>query len=199
MRVIAGAHRGALLDAPPGRNTRPITDRVKESLFSILGVRFGTLADLPAFDVLDVFAGSGALGLEALSRGARSCTFVERDPAALRTLRGNIQRLRVEGEARVAPLDVWKMRLAPHAPDGFGLIFCDPPYQDSTDPARVAKLLERLAASLSRAGILVFRHDGRREDHGMPPPSLTRIDQREYGGMHVLLFMPSTLNPPSAE
>ena len=86
MRVIAGTARGLRLDAPPGRSTRPTLDRVRESIFNAL-----TSADLLAGSVvLDAFAGSGALGIEALSRGAETCVFVERDRAALAALRSNL-------------------------------------------------------------------------------------------------------------
>src|SRR4051794_20541590 len=84
MRIIAGTHRGRRLVAPPGRGTRPTSDRVREALFSILGRR------VAGARVLDLFAGSGALGIEALSRGAAQATFVDDDPAAVRAIRANL-------------------------------------------------------------------------------------------------------------
>ena len=106
MRVIAGTARGLRLDAPPGRSTRPTLDRVRESIFNAL-----TSADLLAGSVvLDAFAGSGALGIEALSRGAETCVFVERDRAALAALRSNLERTRLAVAAY------------------FGLALLDPPY-----------------------------------------------------------------------
>src|SRR5918998_6335794 len=99
MRVVAGTHGGRRLATPPGSATRPTSDRVREALFSILG------AAVDGARVLDLFAGSGALGIEALSRGAAEATFVERAPAALRALRGNLAALGIEaavhaGDAR---------------------------------------------------------------------------------------------------
>ena len=100
MRIIAGRHRGTKLAEPAGASTRPTADRVRESLFNILaGGRFGE-AVIDA-RVIDAFAGTGALGLEALSRGAANATFIERDPGALNTLRSNIARLRREADAAV--------------------------------------------------------------------------------------------------
>src|ERR687889_728011 len=90
MRIIAGAWRGRPLLAPPGRGTRPTSDRAREGLFSMLASRLGTFEGL---QVADLFAGTGALGLEALSRGAARCTFVENDRAALDILRRNIETL----------------------------------------------------------------------------------------------------------
>src|SRR5512132_2555672 len=90
MRIIAGEWRGRAIEAPPGLATRPTADRVRETLFSMLASRLGSFEDLR---VADLFAGSGALGLEALSRGAESATFVENDPAAASTIRQNAERL----------------------------------------------------------------------------------------------------------
>lgn len=194
MRVIAGTFRGRLLEAPPGRTTRPMTDRVKETLFNILGHRFATLGELPGFDVLDVFCGPGSLGIEALSRGARTCTFVERDRQALRSLRQNIQTLRLGDSSAVLPDNAWSMR-PPHAANGFGLIFVDPPYRDAQDPLHVADLLERLAPSLAADGLLVLRHEAKSQ----PPPatelrSLQYVDERIIGRMRLLLLA----HPPDA-
>ena len=194
MRVIAGLFRGRLLEAPPGRTTRPMTDRVKETLFNILGHRFATPGELPGFAVLDVFCGPGSLGIEALSRGAGACTFVERDRTALRSLRQNIQNLRIGDQCAVLPDNAWSMR-PPHAPAGFGLIFVDPPYHDAEDPLRVADLLERLAPSLAADGLIVLRHEARSN----PPAttdlrSLHCVDERIIGRMR-LLFLTRTPDP----
>ncbi len=187
MRVIAGRLRGSPLDAPEGRTTRPITDRVKEALFSILGHRLGTLGELPPVAVLDLFAGSGALGIESLSRGAASCLFVERDRTALRALRANLARLKLGEIARVGIENAWTMRI-PAAAGGYGLIFVDPPYPDAVDSLRVVDLLERAAAALSPEGWLAFRHDARQ------PLALTGLrglvcdDERQYRRMELMLF-----------
>ena len=188
MRVIAGKLRGSLLAAPPGRTTRPITDRVKESLFNIVGHRFGTPGVLPDIAVLDLFAGSGAFGIECLSRGARSCLFVERDQHTLRVLRANLEKLRLTAVARIAADNAWTMRIPPAVPDGYGLIFVDPPYRDVADAHRVLDLLERSGPRLSEEGLLVFRYAWSTEFSTEPLRSLRYVDERRFGTMRVLLL-----------
>jgi 16S rRNA (guanine966-N2)-methyltransferase len=188
MRVIAGRFRGRVLGAPPGLRTRPITDRAKESLFNILGHRFGSPGLLPDIAVLDLFAGSGALGIESLSRGAQSCLFVERDRHALRALRANLEKLRLSAVAHVATENAWTMRIPPAGTDAYGLIFVDPAYQDVADPLPVLALLERLAHRLSAQGVLVFRHPVSIELPMDTLPSLVCVDARRFGKMGVLLL-----------
>jgi 16S rRNA (guanine966-N2)-methyltransferase len=188
MRVIAGKLRGSVLTTSPGRHTRPITDRVKESLFNILGHRFGTPGLLPDIAVLDLFAGSGAFGIECLSRGARSCLLVEQDQRTLRVLRANLDRLRLSEVARVSAENAWTMRIPPVAPDGYGLIFVDPPYRDVADTNRVLDLLERTAGRLSEGGVVVFRH-ARSAGFSVEPLRWLRcVDERSFGTMRVLLL-----------
>src|SRR6185503_2588939 len=122
MRIIAGAWRGRPLDAPRGQATRPTSDRAREGLFSMLQSRLGSFEGLK---VADLFAGTGALGLEALSRGAGHCTFVEKDRRALDILRRNIDRLGAGDRTDVRAQAV-EHAAAPAAP--FDLIFMDPPY-----------------------------------------------------------------------
>lgn len=121
MRVISGSWRGRSLVAPKGDTTRPTADRTREALFSMLTSRVGSFEDLA---VADLFAGSGALGIEALSRGAASCLFVEQDKAALDALRANIAKLEAKGaDVRAGSV----MALGP-APKPVDLILMDPPY-----------------------------------------------------------------------
>jgi 16S rRNA (guanine966-N2)-methyltransferase len=119
VRIIGGQWRRRTIEAPPGQSTRPTADRVRETLFSMLASRLGTFEGLR---VADLFAGSGALGLEALSRGAASATFVENDPNAAAIIRRNADKL----GASVQILGRSALAL-PHS-DGFDLIFADPPY-----------------------------------------------------------------------
>jgi len=133
MRIIAGEWRGRSLDAPPGETTRPTADRVRETLFSMLVSRLGSFDQLA---VADLFAGSGALGLEALSRGAARATFVERDSAAVATIRRNAERLGA-GE-RVQILGGSALALPCSAP--FDLILADPPYAAGSGTAAVAAI-----------------------------------------------------------
>lgn len=152
MRIIAGAHRGRRIQAPPGKGTRPMLDRVREALFS-------TLAPwLPEAHVLDLFAGSGSLGLEALSRGARSARFVERDPDTARLLADNLALLGEEARGEVHTGDAL-------APGGWGgrapdVVLFDPPYALLDEPGSRANLLDAIRELLlERAGpeaVLVF-------------------------------------------
>jgi len=121
MRIIAGDWRGRKLVAPEGTATRPTGDRVREALFSMLASRLGSFEGLR---VADLYAGSGALGFEALSRGAASATFVEHDPKALAAIRANVEALGAGDRTRVLA------RAAQNLPagDGFDLVFADPPY-----------------------------------------------------------------------
>lgn len=138
MRVIAGQWRGRPLVTPPGEATRPTADRVRESLFSMLASRLGGFADL---EVADLYAGSGALGIEALSRGAANCHFVESDRAAVGALRANLAALDAEKRAEVS-----NCRVESFSPtQRFHLIFADPPYASgsgSTAAAIAAHWLE---------------------------------------------------------
>ncbi len=127
MRVIAGHLGGRRLGAPPGRTTRPTSDRVREALFSMLG-------GLDGLAVLDLFAGSGALGIEALSRGARRAVFVERDAGALAALRANLAALGLEEQrAQVRAGDALRaLRAAAARAETYDLVFLDPPYRHAT-------------------------------------------------------------------
>lgn len=133
MRVIAGTWRGRPLVAPKGETTRPTADRTREALFSMLVSRVGTFQDLA---VADLFAGSGALGLEALSRGAAACLFVEQDAAALDALRANIARLGASG-AQVRAGSV--LALGPAAAP-LDLVMLDPPYRTGAGLVALDKL-----------------------------------------------------------
>jgi 16S rRNA (guanine966-N2)-methyltransferase len=166
MRIIAGTHRGRRVAAPPGSETRPTSDRVRESLFSILG---------PIDDarVLDLFAGSGALGLESLSRGAASVTFVERAPKALSAIRANLEAL--GEEATVHSRDaVGFVRDASRAGGPYDLVFLDPPYRDAAGLGPALDLVPLLADG----GRAVSESD-RREPLALPGLEVT--DERRYG------------------
>jgi len=135
MRIISGQWRGRKLVAPAGETTRPTADRTRETLFSMLTSRLGSFEDLK---VADLFAGSGALGLEALSRGAGHCLFVEQDPAAIRAIRANLAALRVQGNTDVRASSV--LSLGP-VKEPLDLIMLDPPYGTGAGAVAVDKLV----------------------------------------------------------
>lgn len=137
MRVIAGSARRLTLVTPKGMNTRPTSDKVKETLFNILA------PSLYGVDFLDLFAGSGAIGIEALSRGAAGCTFVEKDKAALSCIRKNLETTHFTDRASVFPTDVLTALHSLHPADPFGIIFMDPPFDRGLEKT----VLEFLARS----------------------------------------------------
>jgi 16S rRNA (guanine966-N2)-methyltransferase len=132
MRIISGKWRGRPIASPKGDTTRPTADRVREALFSMLASRFGSFEGL---SVADLFAGSGALGFEALSRGAASCVFVEQDRAAADTLRANAEKLGIRPDLRQASV----LSLGP-AREPVDLIMMDPPYGTGAGPVALDKL-----------------------------------------------------------
>lgn len=134
MRIISGDWRSRNLKAPKGDTTRPTADRTREALFSMLISRIGSFEDL---SILDLFAGSGALGLEALSRGAAHCTFVEQDRAALEALEQNIEILGAADKAIIKPASVLTLGKPLH---NYDLIFLDPPYQTGAATIALEKL-----------------------------------------------------------
>jgi 16S rRNA (guanine966-N2)-methyltransferase len=167
MRVIAGTARGVPLTAPRGDATRPITDRVKETLFAILGDR------VPDARVLDLYAGSGAIGIEALSRGAERVDFVERDRNAMRALRSNLERTRLEGNAAVHELDV--ERFLASVEGEWDVVVLDPPYEVRAIVAPLRALVPHLAPGAS----VVIKHFWRTEAPDVEGLAVTR--QRRFG------------------
>jgi 16S rRNA (guanine966-N2)-methyltransferase len=168
MRVIAGSARGIVLAAPHDRGTRPIADRVKETLFAILGER------VVGSTVLDLYAGSGAIGIEALSRGAEHATFVEKGRGALDSLRQNLRRARVEAQATVRAADVHRF-LASSSQDRYDLAFLDPPYAERA----ILAPLEALLPHLGPGATVVVKHFWR----AAPPPigGLAAWRERRFG------------------
>jgi 16S rRNA (guanine966-N2)-methyltransferase len=175
MRIIAGQWGGRRLVTPRGQRTRPTSDRVREALFSILG-------PLDGARVLDLFAGSGALGLEALSRGAAHATFVERERAALRALRDNAADLGADAEVVAADVTVF-LRAARERGAQYDLIFLDPPYRDAAGLAQELSLAPLLAD-----GARVVGESDRRAPLELPLP-LT--DERRYGDTLIRIYTTS--------
>jgi 16S rRNA (guanine966-N2)-methyltransferase len=177
MRVIAGSAKGRRLQSVPGDVTRPITDRVKESLFNIFG-DFVIEAR-----VLDLFAGTGAVGIEALSRGASEAVFIEKAWVALRTIRENLERTGLAGRAMVRRGDAFKYLSGPvEAP--FDLIYVAPPQYQGLWAAALTALDERpewLATYPSGASGIVVVQIHPRERGELPLRNLAEYDQRKYG------------------
>ena len=148
MRVIAGSAKGTPLQAVPGSGTRPISDRVKESLFNILG------GEVAGARVLDLFAGTGSVGIEALSRGAEQATFVEKHPKAITIIRANLQRTRLQARATVVQNDVFRFLSGTPAP--FDLVYIAPPqYQGVWLKALLA--IDASPGWLEPAGLVVVQ------------------------------------------
>jgi 16S rRNA (guanine966-N2)-methyltransferase len=176
MRVIAGRLGGRRLVAPRGLTTRPTSDRVREALFSALG-------DVSGAVVLDLYAGTGALGIEALSRGAASATFVESARPALAALRGNLSVLGIEALARVVAQPVARAAAALSGP--FDLVFADPPYAAVAEVAAGFAAL-RAASALSPGARAVVEHASR--DAAPPLAGFTPRPSRAYGDTAVTLY-----------
>jgi 16S rRNA (guanine966-N2)-methyltransferase len=171
VRIIAGEHRGRRIAAPKGEKTRPTSDRVRENAFNLLG---------PVDDatVLDLFAGSGAMGLEALSRGAASCVFVESARDACRVINANLEALRLH--ALVLCRDVFSALASDNGP--YDLVLCDPPY----DFKAHERLVPQLVRLLAEDGVLVYESSSRAEAPEVPP--LDVRTSRVYGSARLTLF-----------
>ena len=194
MRIIAGRWRSRVLVCPRGDQTRPMPDRMRESVFDILGSLYGAPGILPPLMVVDAFAGSGAIGLEAMSRGARMCCFLECHPVALKALRANAQCLQAGADARILPVDAWKHRWEPVV-DGsmLDLLLLDPPYRDSGDASADGKVC-RLLADVAGGGwtapdaVAVLHHPARVEFSPDVVCGWRRFDSRRYGSGAVTFF-----------
>lgn len=179
MRVVAGAWRGRRLQAPTGPGVRPTADRVREALFSILGaaVRDARVADL--------CCGSGALGIEALSRGAARADFVDRDPRSLRAARANLEALDAPAERwslHRAPADRWLAARLAAAAEPL-LILADPPYGDPV----TGRIVDVAAAAPTRVRLLVLEHA---PDAAPEVPAGWSADRRPYGRTELSILEP---------
>ena len=194
MRIIAGLHRGRRLVAPAGHATRPTAERVRQALFDMLWhAPWSPYAqDRERFEdarVLDAFAGTGALGLEALSRGAASATFLENDRAALAALRANIATCREEARCRVQASDATK---PPRAMAPCDLVFLDPPYKEGVMETALAALS---AAGWIAPGALVCAEYG--VPPTAPPPGFTVLAERAHGPALLRILQPGAPAGPA--
>jgi len=197
MRIIAGTKARMTILPPRDRTTRPITDRVKESLFSILG---SYIADTV---VADLFCGTGSLGLEALSRGARHAVMVDTDRDALMRLRKNIEKLRFQDSTSVVSADIFQTGIPSQfnynsvsprdKPELCNLVFVDPPYrlsQNTSLESQLGRLLIKISAQIADEATIIFRHE-RRTEPLLSYADLHQFDQRIYGRMG-LTFLEKT-------
>lgn len=179
MRIIAGAFRGLRLaeigKGDPGGHLRPTTDRVRESLFSVLG-GYGH----PTGRVLDLFAGTGALGLEALSRGASHVSFVEKGRVGQNLIRDNLSRAKCDGNAQLLSCDATRL---PTAPAPCDLIFLDPPYGQNLGGKALQSAFEQ--GWIAPDALIVWE-----EASPQSLPALSVIDTRRYGDTHITLAQP---------
>jgi 16S rRNA (guanine966-N2)-methyltransferase len=186
MRVVAGELRGRRIDGPEGDATRPTTDKVREAIFNALG----SLDAIDGAVVVDLFAGSGALGIEALSRGARQCTFVESDRRALGVVKGNIESLGVADSSRVVALDIVREVTSPGALRlrellaEATLVLVDPPYG-------FAHWNEVFAAAdaTAESAVLVIETEARAAVHDEAPTGWKSVRERDYGRTKVGFFV----------
>lgn len=179
MRIVRGSVGGRVLRAPPGADTRPTSEKVREAIFNIL-------PDVEGMTVFDLFAGSGALGIEALSRGAAHAVFVDQGKAALTAVRGNLRDLGLDSRATVLAGDAVILAARHVPPSPWQLVFIDPPYRSDL-AVRSATAL----ANLADDAVIVIEHD-RRNAPPDPLGSLVRTDQRRYGDTLVSFYRGAT-------
>ena len=175
MRIIAGEHRGTRIFAPPGRETRPTSDRVRENVFNIVAPW------VEEAHVLDLYAGSGAMGLEALSRGATAAVFVESDPGAVRAIERNLDKLRIRGATVLRVEATTALSREAAAGRKYDLVLLDPPYA-MTDFAPLGRYLPDVLAD---DGLLVVETAARVEPE---LPGLSVRTTRKYGSTRVTVF-----------
>lgn len=191
MRIVAGRFKGRPLTAPKGRGTRPTADRTREAIFNTL-THAGWGRPLEGARVIDLFAGSGALGFEALSRGAAFCLFVETEAAARGAIRENVERFELWGATRLHRRDAARLGEKPAALGApFDLAFLDPPYGLGLGPIALARLLEGGWMAPNALAMLETGADERVE-----PLGWTRLDARPYGAARIWFLSPNAANAP---
>jgi len=191
MRITAGTLRGRLLSTPRGRHTRPTSSKVREAIFNILGGR------VPGARVLDLYAGSGAMGVEALSRGAASCVFVDASRVAAGAISRNLRDLGLEDRGRVlCQAVVPALRVLSRAGEEFELVFMDAPYSKAVSRTTLAEAAE--SGVLTEKGLVVVEHT-KREALAEKCGSLELHVSRRYGDTQVSVFVNSTGQAGSAK
>jgi 16S rRNA (guanine966-N2)-methyltransferase len=181
MRIVAGALRGRVLKTPQSQSVRPTSDRLRESIFDILAHAYDD--PVPGARVMDLFAGTGALGLEALSRGAERVLFVDDGSEARALLRANVEALGVGGVTRVFRRDATKLGLAPSG-ERFTLAFLDPPYGRGLAPRALRSLLD--GGWLTEDALIVVEEAA---EEPLPlPEGLAEAERRRYGDTQIVIL-----------
>ncbi len=184
MRIVSGQYRGKAIVTPAGATTRPTSDRARQAVFNILE-HAAWAPELHAARVIDLFAGSGALGLEALSRGAAFCLFVETDDAARGAIRENVDAFSLFGQTKVHRRDATDLGLIPASAGApFNIAFLDPPYAKGLGEKALAELV---AGRWLAPGAVVMFERGR-DEPDPAPAGFERLDAREYGAAKVFFF-----------
>ena len=181
MRIVGGSRRGRRLQAPDGRALRPTSERAREALFNILGHRDFSPLPLKGARVIDLFAGTGALGLEALSRGAVHLTAVESDGAALACLRKNVAALDFKTKVRVIQGDATRL---PPAPEPCAYAFLDPPYRGGKAAPALASLAENIW--LVKGAVVVAETSAKEKLKA--PEGFEEIERRRYGTAEIVIL-----------
>tara|TARA_R110000787_G_scaffold63290_1_gene142583 strand:- start:2765 stop:3328 length:564 start_codon:yes stop_codon:yes gene_type:complete len=184
VRIVAGALKGRTLVAPEGQDTRPTSDRARQAVFNMLE-HAAWAGPLAGARVLDLFAGSGALGFEAISRGAAFCLFVETDDAARGAIRENVDAFSLFGQTRVHRRSATDLGVRPgSAGEPFDLVFLDPPYGKGLGQQALARLI---AEDWLKPGAIVVFERGAGEPE-IETPGYARLDARDYGAARVLFL-----------
>ena len=184
MRIVAGRLKGRNIIAPDGQGTRPTSDRARQAVFNVLE-HAAWAEPLDGMRVIDLFAGSGALGFEAMSRGAGFCLFVETDDAARGAIRENADAYGLLGTTRVHRRSAIELGVRPGSTgEAFDLAFLDPPYGQALGETCLARLLE--GGWLKPGAIVVFERGSDEPD--VETPGYERLDARDYGAARVLIL-----------
>jgi 16S rRNA (guanine966-N2)-methyltransferase len=190
MRIVGGQFKGRPIATPDGRNTRPTSDRAREAIFNVLA-HAEWAPDLDGVRVMDVFAGSGALGFEALSRGAAFCLFVETDDAARGAIRDNVESFGLFGNTRVHRRDATQLGTRPGSQaEAFDLVFLDPPYRKGLGEAALDCLIQ--GNWLSENATIVFERASDEDDFATDLWEI--INTRIYGAAQVLFLKQKIYN-----
>jgi len=188
MRIVGGRHRGRRIEAPAGEAIRPTSDRAREAVFNVLahgGFGRGGASIIAGAVVLDVFCGTGAMGLEALSRGAARALFIDNEPAALVAVRANIAAVREQATTRVMAADATRPPPRPEDAPPATLAFFDPPYAETIAAAALAGFAEQ---GWLAQGALCVVEEAARAPALAPPSGFTALETRRYGAARVTLL-----------